>query len=352
MKDGSWDDFSTRFMFKTVSKDGSSSRQLLFRNKRDLFYFYASEEGKELTSLWIPQSQIMKQDDQKIENLGYVDKEPLTERAMERHQSLESELKSREEKLEYLEKKILRKERGIESNRQLIEKLRLKIILMGDVIPSTLTIQDVLKLEFKDENETGSNYHLCLRDFLHSDDLVKVEEVDGDIVFSFSSSNSLEKLLNSQCKNIAQKWSAVSQFPLRAGFFPEKLFKTYGLLVYLEETSLFKKSIKQVEDELKAKNAKVECRAFGFAARFPTLFSFLQGFVDREIYPYHRVSFLQENVVFLKRSDRHKFFNGRVCLNEADCLRLRWKKREENQNAMDERVERFLAGFSKFLLDP
>jgi len=349
----SWADLSSRFMFKTVSKEGSSSRQLLFRNKRDLFHFYVSEEGKELTSLWIPQIQIVKQENQKPDNIGDIDIELLIERAMERHQSLESELTSRKKQLEYLKKKMLRNDRGIEANRLYIKKLSAKISSIGQVVPSTLTIQDVLKLEFKEENETGSNYPLCLRNFLQSDELVKVEEVDGDIVFSFSGCDSLEKLLNSQCKKTAQKWSAVSKLPQRAGFVTEKLFKTYGLLVYLEETSLLKKPIKQIEDELKAKNAKVECRAFGFAARFSTLLSFLQGLVDREIHAYHRVLFMQENVAFIKRTDRHKFFKGRVCLNEDDCLRLRWKNSEENQNAMDANsVERFLAGFSKFLLDP
>jgi len=346
----SWGDLTSRFMFKT--EEGPSSRQLLFRNKRDLFSFYTSDEGKELTSLWIPQSQIVKQEDQNIENLGNIDIEPLLERSMERHQSLESGLTSSKRKLKYLENKISRKEREIAANKSVINKLRLKIISIDDVIPSTLTIEDVLKLEFKDENENGSNYPLCLRKFLHSDDLVKVEEVDGDIIFSFSCSDNLEKLLNSQCKKTAQKWSAVSLLPLRAGFVPDKMFKTYGLLVHLEETSLIKKPIKQVEDELKAKNAKVECRAFGFAARYSTLLSFLQGLVDREIYAYHRVMFMQENVVFMKRTDGHKFFKGRVCLNEDDCLRLSWKNNEENQNVIDDNyVERFLAGFSKFLLD-
>ena len=110
----------------------------------------------------------------------------------------------------------------------------------------------------------------------------------------------------------------MSKLPQRAGFVTEKLFKTYGLLVYLEETSLLKKPIKQIEDELKAKNAKVECKAFGFAARFSTLLSFLQGLVDIEIHAYHRVLFMQENVAFkfqiLTDSERETVFIEAVWL--------------------------------------
>ena len=347
----SWDDLSSRFMFKTQIMEGC--RRLLFRNNRDLFSFFVSDEAKELTSLRILPSQIVKQNNKKIEDLAGINVEPFTVGANERHQDLESRLASKKKELEFMKKKILRSERGIEANGLSIQKLRLKICALGDVIPSTLSIHDVLKLEFKDENETSSNYPLCLRTFLQSDDLVKVEEVDEDIIFFFSSSENLEKLLNFHCKKTAQKWSAVSQLPLRAGFVPEKLSKTYGLLVHLEETSIIKKPIKQVEDELKARNAKVEYRAYGLVARYPTLLSFLQGLVDREITSHHRVMFMKENIVFMRRTDGHKFFKGRACLAEEDCLRLQWKNSEENHGVKDNiSVENFLFGFSKFLLDP
>lgn len=47
---------------------------------------------------------------------------------------------------------------------------------------------------------------------------------------------------------------------------------------------------------------KLNIRNFGFAARFPTLLSHA-SFVNRELYPHHKVMFMQENITSGKKSE-------------------------------------------------
>ena len=93
---------------------------------------------------------------------------------------------------------------------------------------------------------------------MQSDDLLKVAEVDGEIIFTFSSSSKLEKLLIFHCCKTVKKWSYIPNLSQRAGLVTDKLYKDFSLLVYIEETSLLAKTIKQVEDELLVCQAKVE----------------------------------------------------------------------------------------------
>jgi len=339
-----WTDLESRFMFKTRRKKGI--KYLLFKNKKDMFNYYVSREAKELTSLVITQAQIVRVKPQKKI-------EPLISGCKERQLKVASQLAGKLRELKSVNAKVLKREKDLKAQKRIIQKLNQKLKSVPDCISNTLRLQDILRLEFKEESESSCNYLLCLRNFLQSEALLRVDEEDGEIIFTFSSSTKLEKLLTTQCCKTVKKWSEISKLSQRAGIVSEKLHKNYGLLVYLEEISLINKTIEQVKDELESCQAKIEYRNFGFAARFPTLLSFMQAMVNRELYSHHRVMFMQENVLFMGRSESVKFFNGQVCLLEEDWLRLQWKTREEESCVTNGScsLESFVGGLSAFIRD-
>ena len=368
MRHKEWEDLETRFMFSTRRKAGT--KDLLFKNKRDLFYFFASKDAKVLSPLWLTKSQIVLNkpkiikksqiDARKLrksqivvnkpENLEKVKKlELLLKDTKEKEMKFRSQLSFKEKELRNVNSKILKKEMQTKAQKLVIQELKQELRFSAECIPCTLKLNDVLRLQFKEENESSSNYIPCLRSFLQTDILEKLDVVDEEIILKFSTSSKLEKLITSQCWKKWMSWSEVSDLPKRADFVPSKLYGDFGLLVYLEETSLLVKSIKQVEDELLAGQAKVEYRSFGFAARFPTLMSFMQALVNRELYSHHRVLFMQENVSFMGGNGHVKFFNGKVCLTEEDFLKLEWKSEENCSLNPCGRLQNFVDGLSSFL---
>jgi len=246
-------------------------------------------------------------------------------------------------KIKTVKSKIAEKERLIKSNKGLIKEIKQEISSAS--LPNVLKLNDILVLKFKEENENSSNYHLCLRSFLQSDAMEEVKKLDDEVIFKFRSSEELEKLLISKCVKMVE-WNKISKLPQRAGFVPSKLCQDFGLLIYLEETSLLRKSIVEVEQEVVSCQGEVEIRSFGFAARFPTLLSCLQTLTNRELNSYHRVLFMKEAVQFLGTAGDVKFFNGKVCLMEKDFLRLCWK----SEVVMSEiAVTHFVTGLSNFM---
>jgi hypothetical protein len=81
--------------------------------------------------------------------------------------------------------------------------------------------------------------------------------------------------------------------------------------------------------------------------------SLMQVLVNRELYHYHRVLLMQENVLFMGRSGSFQFFKGEVCLKEDDWLQLQWKNREDNSCSPDgnSSLMVYVFGLSTFLRD-
>ena len=103
-----WTDLESRFMFKTRIKKGV--KYLLFKNKKDLFYFYVSREAKALTLLLINQI------------VGV--KAPVTGINARK---IASRLAEKQKELRNVKEKVLKREKDIKAHRLTIQKLTQKL---------------------------------------------------------------------------------------------------------------------------------------------------------------------------------------------------------------------------------
>ena len=190
---------------------------------------------------------------------------------------------------------------------------------------STLTLKQVLSLEFLGEQDKGHKdfkkpYPVLLANFLTSPFLLGVEEADEDVIFRCVEEGELKKALLELATNSSVRGLADGARQ-RASLVLDPIIDGYEVLIELEEKGLLMSTISEVEEKLNKLSSEVVPRPSGFSVLFPSLISLLETLlISRTLFQHHSAKISRRNMLFYSAS-RTSFCNS-PCLTESELMCL------------------------------
>jgi len=222
---------------------------------------------------------------------------------------------------------------------------------------SSLSLSNILRLTWKNENPDGSNYYPCLLVFLKtiSKFVLAVEEEDDDIVLKLSKfgCQEMNKVLTALAWDEGWVWDWTQLYVLQPRYKcrPDVLFNHFSFDFIIRPEFVSKQSKDQLVQEIKAAGGTVHYVARKIRCTFSTKLDYVRALTCYKLIRYHMIYLHRDNLVQTCGTGENNYYKGSVCLTEFNILSILWMGEEEAGYAeclsvflQDSRIKEVLLG--------